>query len=206
MEGWRVGGLQWAGGPLRGVGTSMTMVAGSPSRPPLRPQLAWAPLDTSSRAPVSRSKPEVVAVSPTKVVLGKVVVDSMLFQAPFLNLYFSCIGALEGLQPSEIVEKTKASFHRVWALSFLVWTPVQAVNLYFVPIAFQPTVVAAVNVGWKTILSLLNHYHVRHPRTDTRTHEHASTRGPYAHDPPHTQPRTQPRAQAHRRTDNRAGR
>jgi len=129
-------------------------------RPMVSGRLAWlAELSPATQWLTNLHKPEVVAVSPTKVVLGKVVVDSMLFQAPFLNLYFSCIGALEGLQPSEIVEKTKASFHRVWALSFLVWTPVQAVNLYFVPIAFQPTVVAAVNVGWKTILSLLNHYH-----------------------------------------------
>ena len=41
----------------------------------------------------------------------------------------------------------------------MVWTPVQAVNLYFVPLRFQAPVVAAVNVGWMTTLSLLNHYH-----------------------------------------------
>ena len=100
-----------------------------------------------------------VAVAPAKVLMGKVVLDTMLFQAPFLNLYFAVMGALEGLSPMEIVEKTKASFHRAWALSFLVWAPVQSVNLYFVPVHFQPLVVAGVNVGWKTTLSLLNHYH-----------------------------------------------
>ena len=100
-----------------------------------------------------------VAVAPAKVLMGKVVLDTMLFQAPFLNLYFAVMGALEGLSPYEIIEKTKASFHRAWALSFLVWAPVQSVNLYFVPVHFQPLVVAGVNVGWKTTLSLLNHYH-----------------------------------------------
>ena len=44
-----------------------------------------------------------------------------------------------------------------------VWTPVQAVNLYFVPLPFQPAVVAAVNVGWKTTLSILNHYQCAPP-------------------------------------------
>jgi len=102
---------------------------------------------------------EVVPLSPMKVLMGKVVVDSMLFQAPYLNLYFGVISFLEGLSPSEILEKTRASFHRAWALSFMVWTPVQAVNLYFVPVPFQPCIVAAVNVGWNTTLSLLNHYH-----------------------------------------------
>ena len=101
---------------------------------------------------------EVVQASPMRVLLGKVAVDSMLFQAPFLNLYFAVMGALEGLSPSQIAEKTRASFHRVWALSFMVWTPVQCVNLYFVPVPFQPIVVGAVNVGWKTTLSILNHY------------------------------------------------
>ena len=110
---------------------------------------------------------EVITASPMKVLMGKVAVDTMLFQAPFLNLYFAVMGALEGLSLSEILEKTRASFHRAWALSFLVWTPVQAINLYFVPVPFQPTVVAGVNVGWTTILSLLNHYHdYGSPRTE----------------------------------------
>ena len=98
-------------------------------------------------------------VAPAKILMSKVVLDTMMFQAPFLNLYFAVMGALEGLPLSEIYDKTKASFHRAWALSFLVWAPVQSVNLYFVPMHFQPVVVAGVNVGWKTTLSLLNHYH-----------------------------------------------
>lgn len=100
-----------------------------------------------------------VAVAPSKILMGKVLCDTMLFQAPFLNLYFAVMGALEGLSVIEIYEKTKASFHRAWALSFLVWAPVQSINLYFVPMHFQPLVVAGVNVGWTTTLSLLNHYH-----------------------------------------------
>jgi hypothetical protein len=95
-------------------------------------------------------------------------------------------GALEGLSPSAIAEKTRASFHRVWALSFMVWTPIQAVNLYFVPVPFQPVVVSAVNVGWRTILSLLNHYHdygsprlERSPSGGLRAVENTSA-------PPHT--------------------
>ena len=86
-----------------------------------------------------------------------------------LNLYFAVISFLEGLSPSEILEKTRASFHRAWALSFMVWTPVQAVNLYFVPVPFQPVIVAAVNVGWTTTLSILNHYHdYGSPRAERR--------------------------------------
>ena len=76
-----------------------------------------------------------------------------------LTLYFGVMGLLEGLSFEKTFEKTKESFHQAWALSLLVWTPVQLLNLHFVPLALQPTVVATVNVGWQTTLSVLNHYH-----------------------------------------------
>jgi len=118
-------------------------------------------------------KVEATPVSPVKMLVGKVLVDSLLFQATFLNAYFVFMGVLEGLSPSEILEKTRAAFHRAWALSFLVWMPVQTVNLHFVSPMIQPTVVALVNVGWKTTLSLLNHYH-----------DHGSPRTVLAHTDP----------------------
>lgn len=96
--------------------------------------------------------------SPAGLLVGKVVADSVLFQLPFLNLYFGFMGLLEGLSPAEIVEKTRDSFYRAWGLGFLVWAPVQVINLHYVPVAFHAVVVSVVNVGWKTILSLLNHY------------------------------------------------
>ena len=76
-----------------------------------------------------------------------------------LTLYFGVMGLLEGLSFEKTFEKTKESFHQAWALSLLVWTPVQCVNLFYVPAAWQPFVVSAVNVGWKSTLSLLNQYH-----------------------------------------------
>ena len=52
-----------------------------------------------------------------------------------------------------------------------MWTPVQCVNLFYVPAAYQPAVVSAVNVGWKSTLSLLNHYHDREAIGDDIAHE-----------------------------------
>ena len=118
-------------------------------------------------------------VSRGQVLAAKVVADNLLFQAPFLNLYFLMMGALEGLHPVDILAKTKESFHQAWALSILVWVPVQVVNLGLVPIAYQAVVVSLVNVGWKTALSLLNHYHRYHvpppvglQRHDSELHRH----------------------------------
>ena len=71
---------------------------------------------------------ELPGASPAKLLATKVVADSLLFQAPFLTLYFGVMGALEGLSPRRIYEKTKESFHQAWALSLLVWTPVQCVR------------------------------------------------------------------------------
>ena len=116
---------------------------------------------------------ELPGASPAKLLATKVVADSLLFQAPFLTLYFGVMGALEGLSPRRIYEKTKESFHQAWALSLLVWTPVQCVNLFYVPAAWQPFVVSAVNVGWKSTLSLLNHYHARgdHAKEEAESNE-----------------------------------
>lgn len=96
------------------------------------------------------------AVHPMKILSAKVLADALLFQAPFLNLYFAFMGALEGLGPMQIYEHTRDNFHRAWALGFVVWAPVQMINLYFVPFTMQPTVVAMVNIGWKSTLSILN--------------------------------------------------
>jgi len=132
--------------------------------------VSYAPIVSGRLASIAESTPALQwlttfqkevhnPISPMRILAGKVVIDTMLFQAPYLNLYFASISSLEGLSGQEILEKTRASFHRAWALSFMVWTPVQAINLYFVPWHFQPVIVAGVNVGWATLLSLLNHYH-----------------------------------------------
>ena len=44
-------------------------------------------------------------LSPLQLLLAKVTADGLLFQAPFLNLYFVTMGALEGLSPSAIFDK-----------------------------------------------------------------------------------------------------
>ena len=48
-----------------------------------------------------------LGVTSAQQLLGKVLADSVLFQAPFLNLYFAVTGLLEGLSPSATFEKTR---------------------------------------------------------------------------------------------------
>jgi hypothetical protein len=64
--------------------------------------------------------------SPAGLLIGKVVADSVLFQLPFLNLYFAFMGFLEGLPADQILDKTRDAFYRAWGIGFLVWGPVQA--------------------------------------------------------------------------------
>ena len=52
------------------------------------------------------------------------------------------------------------AFHRSWAWSILICTPVQLVNLHFVPTLVQPLAVGSLlGLGWYSVLSLLSHYH-----------------------------------------------
>ena len=81
------------------------------------------------------------------------------YGSKLLNLYFATMGALEGLSPSEIYARAKEKFHRAWALSIVVWSPVQFLNFCYVPPPLQPALVAAVNVGWQATLSILNASH-----------------------------------------------
>ena len=107
---------------------------------------------------------EAPGTSPAKLLATKVLADTLFFQAPFLTLYFGVMGLLEGQTFAKTFEKTKESFHRAWALS--LFGRQSSVNLFYVPASWQPFVVSAVNVGWKSTLSLLNQYHTEAAPTE----------------------------------------
>ena len=88
---------------------------------------------------------------------GKVMADCVIFQSTWLNVFFFVMSLMEGHSVSEAVTKMQTSFFHAWKLELIVWTPVQAINLNYVSPSVQPTVVAAVNVGWQATLSILNH-------------------------------------------------
>ena len=85
--------------------------------------VSYAPIVSGRLASIAESTPALQwlttfqkevhnPISPMRILAGKVVIDTMLFQAPYLNLYFASISSLEGLSGQEILEKTRASFHR----------------------------------------------------------------------------------------------
>ena len=47
------------------------------------------------------------------------------------------MGLMEGLSPQAIYEKTRDSFYRAWFIGFVVWAPVQVINLHCVPVHFR---------------------------------------------------------------------
>jgi len=85
----------------------------------------------------------------TAVVACKVLADGFIANPILLHAYFATIGVLEGRSPQEILTLTKEQFHQAWGLALVVWTPVQFLNFYFLPVHFQAAFVSAVNVGWK---------------------------------------------------------
>ena len=80
--------------------------------------------------------------------------DGFIANPILLHAYFGTIGVLEGRTPQEILSLTKEQFHQAWGLALVLWTPVQFLNFYFVPVHFQAAFVSAVNVGWKAALSV----------------------------------------------------
>lgn len=120
-------------------------------------------------------------VDPRLIVAAKVMADGMVANPIFLHAYFATIGLLEGRRPREILDHTKAQFHRAWGLALVVWTPVQIINFSVLPVHFQAAFVSVVNVGWKMTLSLVP----AGPASPPRPRTHASS---WALNPPYPHP------------------
>lgn len=88
-----------------------------------------------------------------------------MVQAPFLNLYFSVMGMLEGLSFQQIYEKTRASFHRAVRAS--------GADLFICPRMCGMCGMCGPRV-WTTMMAFRGSLMVRH----ARRHTTADTRCP----------------------------
>ena len=92
-----------------------------------------APLEWLRRLRTSEPAP----VSALQLAGGKVVADGILGNSLILHAYFTSIGLLEGRNAADILANTREKFHNAWALAVLVWTPIQCINFYLVPLHLQ---------------------------------------------------------------------
>lgn len=95
--------------------------------------------------------------STVRNLMVRVMFDQLFFNAAFLNGYLCVISLLEGRTFDEAYSRMQRDFHDQWAYMAVFWVPVQCVNFTLIPAQFNGIFVMVMNVGWTTLLSMLNH-------------------------------------------------
>ncbi|XP_075753984.1 peroxisomal membrane protein 2 [Pelodiscus sinensis] len=70
-------------------------------------------------------------------VIKRLLVDRLLVAPPFLVLFFFVMNLLEGKDLSAFTEKMRSSYWAALKMNWKVWTPVQFVNVNYVPLQFR---------------------------------------------------------------------
>lgn len=89
-------------------------------------------------------------------ILAKLLIDRLLWAPPFVLLTVTFLQFMQSLSPGKTADAVKKSFMAVFLMNQRVWIPGQFVNFACVPVELQVLYVNAVNVGWNTLLSMMN--------------------------------------------------
>ncbi|KAJ2044695.1 hypothetical protein GGI01_002634 [Coemansia sp. RSA 376] len=89
----------------------------------------------------------------TSAVLKRLAVDQTVF-APFATFSFiGGMGAMEGLGPSELVERFRIQYLPLLIAGYALWPAAQVVNFSIVPLAYRIPFTSVVGLMWHTYLS-----------------------------------------------------
>ncbi|KAJ1936009.1 hypothetical protein FBU59_005196 [Linderina macrospora] len=90
------------------------------------------------------------------VVAKRMVIDQSLF-APFATgAFVVCMGFLEGLTPTELVERAKVQYPRILVAGYMLWPAAQLINFSVIPLAYRVPFGSTVSLFWNTYLGWSN--------------------------------------------------
>jgi hypothetical protein len=89
------------------------------------------------------------------VTLAKVAADMIVFDPPYLSLFFSSTTLMSGGSVKDAKETIKKEFGHTYVIDLAVWVPVQLMNFRYIPVLYQPILVNTVNLGWNSYLSFV---------------------------------------------------
>jgi len=91
-----------------------------------------------------------------RTTITRLAIDMTLF-APFATTWFFLwMGVLEGRSFSDIRARLSQNFSKILTRQWMVFGPVQAINMTLVPVYARPPVMNLVGLGWSTYLSLVS--------------------------------------------------
>ncbi|KAJ2821929.1 hypothetical protein FBU31_004748 [Coemansia sp. 'formosensis'] len=92
----------------------------------------------------------------TSAVLKRLAVDQTVF-APFATFSFvGAMGVMEGLGPSELVERFRMQYPEVLIAGYALWPAAQLLNFSIVPLAYRVPFSSIVGLMWHAYLSWSN--------------------------------------------------
>ncbi|EPY88285.1 serine/threonine-protein phosphatase PGAM5, mitochondrial-like protein [Camelus ferus] len=86
----------------------------------------------------------------------RLLLDRFLFAPAFLLLFFLVMNFLEGKDAAAFAAKMKSGFWPALQTNWRVWTPVQFININYVPLQFRVLFANVVALFWREPLSLVN--------------------------------------------------
>jgi hypothetical protein len=88
-----------------------------------------------------------------KSVPRRVLLDQLIFSPPIMAAYFAYLGLAQNKNPSEVVEEVQQKLGSVMCVNWVVWFPVQAINLSIVPLPYRVLVANCVGFCYGIFLS-----------------------------------------------------
>lgn len=87
---------------------------------------------------------------------GKLLMDQLVMEPPYLLFYFAFDGILQGKNRTEIKDKLMKDFIPAFKVDCCIWPPAQLLNFAFVPVHFQALTTNSICCLWTIVLSYMN--------------------------------------------------
>ncbi|XP_059405236.1 peroxisomal membrane protein 2-like [Carassius carassius] len=85
--------------------------------------------------------------------IKRLLLERLIFAPAFLLLFYVVMNALEGKTLADVQNKLKTSFWPAMKMNWKVWTPIQFININYVPVQFRVLFANLVALFWYAYLA-----------------------------------------------------
>uniref|UniRef100_A0A8C2GCX4 Peroxisomal membrane protein 2 n=1 Tax=Cyprinus carpio TaxID=7962 RepID=A0A8C2GCX4_CYPCA len=85
--------------------------------------------------------------------IKRLLLERLIFAPAFLLLFYVIMNALEGKTLADLQNKIKTSYWPAMKMNWKVWTPIQFININYVPVQFRVLFANLVALFWYAYLS-----------------------------------------------------
>jgi protein Mpv17 len=87
----------------------------------------------------------------------KIFMDQLVFEPPYLLVFFSSMKFLEGHGVDEVKTTVKNEYVNTFILDCAIWPGAQYLNFRYIPLKFQGLYVNGISLAWASFLSFVSH-------------------------------------------------